>query len=100
MIKDSAPEAMVCIGGMEGVFAEVDMFNELGHGRPIFTLEKTGGAASLIADRKHTISIDLEVMLRLEKAADAYDDHEIDVQPYPLIMQTIVDRIAPPSKGK
>lgn len=43
-------DAMVCIGGMEGVEDEADLFVKANKGKPVFLLKSTGGAAALLAD--------------------------------------------------
>jgi SLOG cluster3 family len=102
MLSASRPDAMVCIGGMEGVLAEVELFRRRCPGRKIFVLVKTGGAASLLADRPAAdiTVIDREVIdnmerLRREHHRDAEGDEaaEPPAVPYPLIMQTLVRRV-------
>lgn len=98
MIEETAPAAMVCIGGMEGVIAEAAMF--ACHG-PVFALARTGGAAFVLAQEEKAMAIDRQVIRDAGLAEDdakARDGDEVEVFPYPLIMQTIVDRIAPPSE--
>lgn len=56
MLEATQPNAMVCIGGMEGVEKEASIFAEICPGRPIFTLQTTGGAAGLIAQREAELS--------------------------------------------
>jgi SLOG cluster3 family len=102
MIEDTDPAAMVCIGGMEGVLLEAEMFRAERENRPVFTLARTGGAASIIANwRGRTVPIDSEIthefLLHLE-GTDETRAGAIEIQPYPLIMQTIIDRIAPPGE--
>jgi hypothetical protein len=103
MIKETDPVAMVCIGGMEGLLIEAEMFGSQEEHRPVFTLARTGGAASIVADwEDQTIPIDLEVMKELFGQEDFKTETRqdvIDVLPYPLIMQTIIDRIALPAEG-
>jgi hypothetical protein len=111
MIRDTDPIAMVCIGGMEGVREEAALFTERYDGRhrerrPIFALARTGGAASLLVDSFGTSirQIDLEIERDIfERPSgeiggmarfDTPKEDGIAVQPYPLIMQTIIDRIA------
>jgi hypothetical protein len=48
MIRDQAPEAMVCIGGMQGVLDEFEEFKRQFPERRAFVLPGTGGAASLL----------------------------------------------------
>ena len=109
MLADTRPSAMVCIGGMEGVLLEAGLYGALEDHGPVFTLERTGGAAALfgtpvakdIAALPELLvePIDLTVMDAFDKLSSTElgrREGEIDVLPYPLIMQTVVDRIAPP----
>lgn len=51
MIEESAPLAMVAIGGMEGVLKEAELFARYSDGRRrLFALGSTGGAAQLLAE--------------------------------------------------
>ncbi|NBV47269.1 MAG: hypothetical protein EBR86_16940 [Planctomycetia bacterium] len=52
MIDGTQPVAMVAIGGMEGVEMELAIFQELRHGRPVYVLTSTGGAAAVLAADK------------------------------------------------
>jgi hypothetical protein len=68
MIKDTNPEAMVCVGGMEGVIEEFEFFRihreTLARERrvPIYILSFTGGAAQTLAahcdENQRIIAID------------------------------------------
>jgi hypothetical protein len=49
VMMDRPIDALVCIGGMEGVEVEFHMFREKHPRRPIFLLERTGGATRLLA---------------------------------------------------
>jgi hypothetical protein len=57
MIEDTKPEAMVCVGGMEGVIEEFDFFISYRESFrrkrpiPIYILSFTGGAAQTLAAR-------------------------------------------------
>lgn len=46
-----AIDALVCIGGMEGVEQEFEIFREKHPGKPIFLLSSTGGASKILADK-------------------------------------------------
>jgi hypothetical protein len=98
MIEEADPIAMVCIGGMEGVLAEAEMFLAEKRRRPVFVLARTGGAASMMAEQKGpSIPIDVEIMRDLVPTDDKAGEDRlggIEVHPYPLIMQTLIDRIA------
>ncbi len=103
LLTDTDPVAMVCIGGMDGVLIEADMFGSLPSHRPIFTLAYTGGAASLLPEEEghQVVPIDVEVTRELPLRGEDESElakGEIKVHPYPLIMQTIIDRIAPPTE--
>jgi hypothetical protein len=104
MILWTNPEAMVCIGGMEGVEREFEMFRQLRSNGSVYTLERTGGAASLLARHHsgHVRVIDSEVINKVDELRTKHFPHE-DISPkreeqrsvpYPLIMQTIVEEIA------
>jgi len=104
MLDQSAPDAMVCIGGMEGVEDEVKMMLEKRPRTPIYVLERTGGAARLLRD-SHPGSvrlIDTEVIERVEKLRADLRPRDAAIQetqhralvPYPLVMQTIVEEVS------
>ena len=65
MVTETSPDAMVVIGGMEGVEAEVVLFTRLRRGRPIFLLRTTGGAAMLLADNPADINTNIRMPLRI-----------------------------------
>jgi hypothetical protein len=44
-------DALVCVGGMEGVEEEFKLFRELHPAKPIFVLKSTGGASKILADQ-------------------------------------------------
>jgi len=56
MLEERSPDAMVAIGGMEGLEQEAQLFSELMVGHPIFVFRSTGGAALLLADGESTVS--------------------------------------------
>jgi hypothetical protein len=105
MIGWTSPAAMVCIGGMEGVEREAELFRELRSEAPVYVLERTGGASLILAHRRKDIRvIDSEIINRIVRLkADlpkpTFDSlaSQIDqrpIVPYPLIMQTIVDEVS------
>ncbi len=106
MLTNSGPDAMVCIGGMEGAQKEVELFRHLYPGRKIFVLANTGGAASLLADEPadDVSVIDREVLdevesRRRDRRRDGPEERmgsetaEPPAVPYPLIMQTLVRKV-------
>lgn len=107
MIRETAPVAMVCIGGMEGVEEETEIFLRLREGAPIYVFGETGGASALLAKRRGDEAlrvIDQEILERLERLHRApARDHEISrgiaepekaLVPYPLIAQVLVEELA------
>lgn len=104
MLDQSSPDAMVCIGGMEGVESEVKMMLERRPQTPIYVLERTGGAARLLRDfyPGNVRFIDTEIIERIEKLRAELLPRDTPVQdtehralvPYPLVMQTIVEEIS------
>jgi hypothetical protein len=103
MLDRSSPNAMVCIGGMEGLEAEVKMVLDKRPKIPIYVLERTGGAAGLLRERypENLRMIDTEVISRVDQLR-AELRHRTPIEesrfralvPYPLVMQTIVEEIA------
>ena len=104
MLEASHPDAMVCIGGMDGLEDEVAVALERGRGFPIYVLERTGGAAALLRGRHldQLRMIDTEIVTHVDlmraKLNDGERLRETHIRralvPYPLVMQTIVEEIA------
>jgi hypothetical protein len=102
------PIALVCIGGGAGVIEQAHRFASKESYRPIFVLKTTGGAAARLAvDPVLTVeAIDTAIAeqvwsrarARLEATEFEFDrrryEFEVRIVPYPVIMQTIVDRLA------
>lgn len=102
------PIALFCIGGGAGVIEQAHRFASKESYRPIFVLKTTGGAAArLIVDPELTVeAIDTAIAeqvwsrarARLEATEFEVDRRRYEVEerivPYPVIMQTIVDRLA------
>lgn len=94
-------DALVCIGGMEGVEKEFDMFREIHPGKPVFLLASTGGASKILADRfsglnsiKVIDAIDYQKLTR-EKARGVEEDYreKFDIIPYSFITALVVEEI-------
>lgn len=103
------PIALVCIGGGDSVIEQAYQFaSKSSYLRPIFALKTTGGAAARLV-----VDLDLKVQVidtliaeevwnraraRLKTTEFKFDQrrYELEAQivPYPVIMQTIVDRLA------
>ena len=108
MIEGTQPVAMVCVGGMEGVEQEFEVFRKLRPGIPVYVLEGTGGAAGLLAerDRDRVRVIDAEIAHTLRRLRADFpaaprgerpaDEPAPPATPYPLIMQTLVSELAGP----
>jgi hypothetical protein len=100
MISETKPQALICMGGMEGVEDEFAMFAELYPSRPIWLWAITGGATALLAGRygyrPNVRVIDAELLNglaeRLQRrmpSRSAAGDRPA-VVPYPYIMQVMV----------
>lgn len=102
------PIALVCIGGGAGVIEQAHRFASKGPRRPIFVLKTTGGAAARM-DLDPVLSVEAidtaiaeqvwsRARVRLEATEFEFDrrryEYEERIVPYPVIMQTIVDRLA------
>jgi len=102
MISETKPLAMVCIGGMEGVEDEQELFRGIRPGAPVYVLEQTGGAAAILAstasdrfrvfDReilRELAVLETELQGREDQVRDPEEDRPT-ITPYPLIMQLLV----------
>lgn len=107
--------AMVCIGGMEGVLEEAELFARSRRG-PVFALARTGGAAALLAGEGRPSA---ESTLRIPNLTVDVIDHEVldgltpmllgpdgerravplRYTPYPLVMREMVRRLAGGNRG-
>jgi len=116
LLIDEAPDAMVCIGGMEGVLEEFKLFKALRPNRPAYALQATGGAAAELAEaadsRVRVAERDVLADLQSRRAAlppTAADgpspaarkrrDDEPPVTPYPLIFQALVEELLGDADG-
>lgn len=95
-------DAMVCIGGMEGVESEFAIFRDLHPTKPIFILKTTGGASKILADEYSNLNV-VRVLdskdysnIKTEKKEDRHSE-KFHIIPYSfitaLIVKEIIDRI-------
>jgi hypothetical protein len=110
MIEETRPDAMVAIGGMEGVDEEARIFHDFRSDRPCYVLGETGGACRLLAERAPWPLDVIDERVIAERDRRRHDrperpdgDRLKDVRrediarrivPYPLIMQIIVEELA------
>jgi hypothetical protein len=91
-------DALVCIGGMEGVELEFAIFRELHPTKPIFILKTTGGASKILADEysnTNTVRIldDKDYSnIKPQKKEDRHSE-KFDIIPYSFITALIVEEI-------
>ncbi|WP_454803736.1 SLOG domain-containing protein [Mucilaginibacter phyllosphaerae] len=82
-------DALVCMGGMEGVEQEFEIFRKMHPDKPIYILETTGGASSILAKRvaenDMVTVIDRNVNRKLEKL-----DERFELIPYAYITALII----------
>jgi hypothetical protein len=95
MIGEIRPQWMVVIGGMEGVFEEVELFEKRSRTAPVFAARESGGVARQIAEQR-------ERYPRVRVLEDGWreaggvtppqtdDPRDIPMPPYPAIMQWLV----------
>lgn len=90
--------ALVCIGGMEGVESEFDLFSELHPNKPIFVLKSTGGASMILAkkfsNRKNVRIID-DIDYPSLKKEEKGDKHaeKFELIPYTFITALIIREV-------
>lgn len=91
-------DALVCIGGMEGVEREFEMFREYHPRKPIFLLKSTGGATKILADR-YSNSENVRIMDSIEYVKPVKEQiseevpEKFDIIPYSLITAMIVRNV-------
>jgi hypothetical protein len=92
-------DAMVCIGGMDGVEGEFELFQKVHSGKPIYLLESTGGATKILADSyarfDHINVIDRATYKITEKRKDEKEDQpKFKIIPYTFITALIIEDIS------
>src|SRR5262249_23695954 len=101
MIEETHPRLMVIVGGMEGVFEEIDLFQSFWRssaesaGVFVYAAVHTGGAAQIVSGRAKSGQPDVRALEEewsgVEPAADVgrivTDPREIPIPPYPAMMQ-------------
>jgi hypothetical protein len=97
-------DALVCIGGMEGVELEFTIFRELHPNKPIFILKTTGGASKILADKySNTIAVrildDRVFSNGKSEQKENILSEKFDIIPYSFITALIVEEILNRKKG-
>lgn len=91
-------DALICIGGMDGVEEEFNLFRELHPYKPVFILQSTGGASKILAE----IFSGLEVVKIFDgvnysnmqqEDGGQKDSQKFDLIPYSFITALIVKEI-------
>lgn len=103
IIRENRPDVLVCIGGKEDVTDRaVKEFRHFRRNGRIYTIESTGGAAArLVKGREEIRPFDSDFLERLKildqathsEARIDFSD-EIELPPFPVIMQEIVSQVA------
>lgn len=91
-------DALVCIGGMEGVQDEFALFRELHPRKPIFILKSTGGASSILAEqfkdlRNVSVPDDKDFSIIKTEKSKNEDSVKFNIIPYSFITALIVKEI-------
>ncbi len=106
MLSTPTIVGMVCIGGMEGIEEEVDIFLEVQDRLPIYALTSSGGAASMLLEqrglpsssRRRIRMIEDEVLGELRPQLRGENGQlepaPLRYTPYPLIMQVVVEELS------
>ena len=97
-------DALVCIGGMEGVELEFDIFRKLHPTKPIFVLQSTGGASKILArnyrDEKYIKVLDSESYSNLKaENKEELETEKFNIIPYSFITALIVKEILESKNG-
>lgn len=102
---DENIDAMVCMGGMEGVIKEFALFREKHPDKPVYLFESTGGATQNLAqahrnsDIVKVIDAKSNDLRDIEK--DKNDDREkIELVPYTFFTAVIVDKVLNEARGQ
>jgi hypothetical protein len=110
MVLDTDPLALICMGGMEGVEREFQLFVEARPGRPIWLWEATGGATAILADRLRLFRgesrihiVDMETIRSLQQRVQgeaprkeptqSEEPASPEVVPYPYLMQQMIGEL-------
>lgn len=91
-------DALVCIGGMDGVELEFELFHELHPEKPIFIFESTGGASKIIANRYSNLNgvrvVDKRDFSKYKKEMKKNESAaKFEIIPYTFFTALIVDEI-------
>ena len=98
MLGETAPAAMVCVGGMKGIVDEAHLFQAMrgGSGGQVFLLAGTGGATAMLARTPALLTgapaMVLDADFLAPDGGPAADDADEPV-PYPYVMEKFADRI-------
>lgn len=91
-------DGLVCIGGMEGVELEFELFREIHPRKPIFVLKSTGGASKILAEKYSDLDI-VRILdgkdysnIKTENKGDN-DSEKFEIIPYSFITAQIVKEI-------
>jgi hypothetical protein len=90
-------DALVCMGGMEGVEREFDLFSKMHPDKPIYILETTGGASRILAERARGAMvnvIDSNIISKIDKP-----DERFELIPYAYITALIIEDLMKRKNG-
>jgi hypothetical protein len=90
--------AMICIGGMDGIFEEFQAYVASGNAKRIFVFSTTGGASCQLATMTSE-STTIEIVDERFSDLPFGQAHAEHVPPYDNIAQMIVEKLAGPDDG-
>lgn len=90
-------DALVCIGGMENVEREFELFREIHSQKPIFLLKTTGGACKILAEKhsnnEHIRVIDADFNSYIQEVSNEVLPPKFEIIPYAFITSHIVKEV-------
>jgi hypothetical protein len=86
-------DALVCIGGMEGVETEFNLFREIHPDKPIFILRSTGGACAILAEEYSNLDVVKIIDKKYTHIKKGEDIEKFDIIPYSFITALIVKEV-------
>lgn len=99
LMMDEKIDALVCIGGMEGVQREFHLYQDHFPTKPVYLFESTGGAAQVLS-RQEFRRDNVIVVDRIDREESEYiksfpikESERFKIIPFPFIAELIIKRI-------
>jgi len=94
-MMEQNPDAMISIGGMDGVIDEYHKFRShpLTQHKPVYLIPFTGGATAVLCQEPMQHQQDIVVHAQPLTSSSKVNPRSLDLYPYPTIMQQIIRSI-------